>query len=85
MSTNLIEHLDLALLPVKHKKLLCNNLDRDESWVRLAILMQFELLDINVSFLRDRYHLPISMCNYSFQPKACIWDVYVFLKVYIRF
>jgi hypothetical protein len=49
MSSNNVQHLDLALLPVKHKENLCRLLDQRDSWEELGLLMQFSEFDVEVS------------------------------------
>lgn len=49
MSSKVIEHLDLAKLPVKEKENICQILDQNDSWEELGLLMQFTEFDVAVS------------------------------------
>ena len=54
MSVDSIQHLDLALLPAKHKLTLCKVLDKNDSWEELGILMQFTDFDVDVSQIKKQ-------------------------------
>ena len=49
MSSQPVEHMDLGDLPVVAKDKICKILDHRDKWEKLGELMQFELLDIDVS------------------------------------
>lgn len=66
MSSRLVDHLDLAKLPVKKKDVLCKILDQNDSWEELGKLMQFSDFDIAVIFVFSD-DLAQTLINFWFQ------------------